>query len=197
MTPISKQRPHAEQRLQQRAETLLAHLPSAVVTKLCRIQLLCLDVDGVLTNGQLIYHSDGSESKAFNTQDGHGLKTLAATGIELAIISGRQSVMVERRAAELGIKHLYQDSSDKTLALIELAAATQLDPSVMAHVGDDLPDLALFDRVGCACTVADAHPLVRERADLISTLPGGRGAVRELCEQIMIAQGTWPYLNPA
>ena len=168
-----------------------------LIEKLDRIKLLCLDVDGVLTDGRLIYHSDGSESKAFNTQDGHALKTLAATGVTLAIISGRQSPMVERRAAELGIDALYQGFEDKTIALAELIATTQTDGLHIAHAGDDLPDLALFDRVGCALSVADAHPLVRQQADLVSSLPGGQGAVRELCEQIMTAQGTWPHLDPA
>jgi len=170
---------------------------ATLAAKLTCIELLCLDVDGVLTDGRLTYHSDGSESKAFHTQDGHALKTLAASGVQLAIISGRRSPMVERRAAELGIQQLYQGFEDKTVAFGELVAASSTAADRIAHIGDDLPDLALFDLVGCSMSVADAHPLVRQRADLVSDLPGGHGAVRELCEQIMNAQGTWPYLNPA
>ena len=170
-------------------------LAPELTAKLARIKLLSLDVDGVLTDGRLVYNSDGSESKAFNTQDGYALKTLAATGVKLAIISGRKSLMVERRAAELGIDALYQGFEDKTIALTELMQKTQTDAVHIAHAGDDLPDLALFDRVGCALSVSDAHPLVRSQADLISSLPGGQGAVRELCERIMIAQGTWPHQN--
>ena len=170
---------------------------TTLTEKLARVELLCLDVDGVLTDGRLIYHSDGTESKTFHTQDGHALKTLAASGVQLAIISGRQSSMVERRAAELGIQKLYQGFDDKTVALKQLVEASATAADNIAHVGDDLPDLALFELVGCSMSVADAHPLVRERADLVSDLPGGHGAVRELCEHIMNAQGTWPYLSPA
>ena len=162
--------------------------------QLAAIRLLCLDVDGVLTDGRLFYGSDGSEYKAFNAQDGHALKMLASSGVQLAIISGRSSSMVQRRAQELGIHHLYEGCDKKAEALGELLEATGLAAQEIAHVGDDLPDLDLFVRVGCALSVADAHPEVRARADLVATLGGGNGAVRELCQLIMQAQGTWPNL---
>ena len=156
-----------------------------VVTKLACVDLLCLDVDGVLTDGALYYSSQGEELKAFYTQDGSALKRLQASGVILAIISGRRSEMVRRRAAELGIEHLYEGQEDKVPALMELSSITGVDVANIAHVGDDIPDIALFDIVGCALTVADGHPQVRARADLVASLAGGRGAVRELADAIV------------
>ena len=155
-----------------------------VAAKLARLELLCLDVDGVLTDGSLNYTSSGEELKAFNTQDGSALKRLQASGVELAIISGRSSAMVRRRASELGITHLYEGNEDKLPALLDLQEKTGVALANMAHVGDDIADIALFDVVGCALAVADAHPAVRARADLVASLPGGRGAVRELADAI-------------
>ena len=136
-------------------------LSAQVVTKLACVDLLCLDVDGVLTDGALYYSSQGEELKAFYTQDGSALKRLQASGVILAIISGRRSEMVRRRAAELGIEHLYEGQEDKVPALMELSSITGVDVANIAHVGDDIPDIALFDIVGCALTVADGHPQVR------------------------------------
>lgn len=159
-------------------------MADTLAAKLARIDLLCLDVDGVLTDGTLYYGSNGEELKAFNTQDGSALKRLQASGVTLAIISGRSSAMVRRRASELGITHLYEGNENKIPALQDLAKTTGIDVLNMAHVGDDIADIALFDLVGCALSVADAHPDVRARADLIASLPGGRGAVRELADAI-------------
>ncbi len=164
----------------------MTQLSADVAEKLARIELLCLDVDGVLTDGKLYYTSNGEELKAFYTQDGSALKRLQANQVTLAIISGRSSAMVRRRAAELGIVHLYEGSEDKLPALRELSSITGIDVANMAHVGDDIADIALFEAVGCALSVADAHPEVRARADWVASLPGGKGAVRELADAIVL-----------
>ena len=156
--------------------------------RLSAIRLLCLDVDGVLTDGRLYYGANGEEFKAFYTQDGSALKRLQESGVQLAIISGRTSEMVKRRASELGIEHLYEGYENKIPALEDLAAKTQIPLEDMAHVGDDVPDIALFERVGLGMSVADGHPLTRASADLVASLPGGKGAVRELAELIIDAR---------
>ena len=163
-------------------------LSAALHRKFATTQLLCLDVDGVLTDGKLYYGSNGEELKAFFTQDGSALKRLMQSGLQVAIISGRRSAMVARRAQELGITHVYEGYADKIPALTKLEAASGISSQHMAHAGDDVADLGLFERVGLALAVADAHPDVRARADYVSTLPGGRGAVREIAELIMAAR---------
>ncbi len=163
-------------------------LSAEVMQTLGSIRLLCLDVDGVLTDGRLYYGSAGEEYKAFHAQDGSALKRLQASGVELAIISGRTSTMVRRRAAELGIRHLYEGYSDKLPALQDLEVKTGIPLRHMAHVGDDVPDIALFNEVGAGLSVADGHPAVRACALLVASLPGGHGAVRELAELIMQAR---------
>jgi 3-deoxy-D-manno-octulosonate 8-phosphate phosphatase (KDO 8-P phosphatase) len=165
--------------------------PAAVLDKARSVRLLILDVDGVLTDGRLYYSDTGAELKAFSTQDGAALKMLAQTGVILAIITGRESPVVGRRAAELGIKHVYQRAADKAAALAELIRDTAVEASNIAHAGDDLPDLALFNRVGMALSVPGAHPVVSARADYVTQAPPGGGAVREICQLMMIAQGTW------
>ena len=155
------------------------------------VRLLILDVDGVLTDGRLYYGPDGSEYKAFHARDGSAMKGLMASGVPIAIITGRASAAVERRAAELGVLHVFTGAEDKTAALAVLAERSGIDPAHMAHAGDDLADLALFTRTGLAFAVPDAHPVVLARADYVTTAAGGAGAVREICELIRLAQGTW------
>ena len=155
---------------------------------LSRIRLVCLDVDGVLTDGRLLYSSNGDELKAFYTQDGSAIKRLQASGVVIAIISGRTSPMVKRRSAELGIQHLYEGYENKLPALQDLQKKTGIALTDMAHIGDDVPDIALFEQVGLGLAVADAHPAVRAAADHTAGLPGGKGAVRELAELIMQAR---------
>lgn len=163
-----------------------------VLAKARRVRLLILDVDGVLTDGTLHYGPDGAEHKAFHVQDGSAIGALDVAGIAVAIVSGRASEGVARRAEELGVRHLYLGQQDKTAALADLEAQSGIAPARMAHVGDDCPDLPLFARVGMAFAVADAHPLVRARADFVTALDGGRGAVREVCDLLLFAQGRWP-----
>jgi 3-deoxy-D-manno-octulosonate 8-phosphate phosphatase (KDO 8-P phosphatase) len=157
------------------------------------LELLSLDVDGVLTDGRLLYADDGRELKAFNVQDGASIKLLLQRGIRIAILTGRSSPMVERRAAELGVRHLYQGLEHKAPVLDRLAAELHIPLERVAHVGDDLPDLALFDLVGLAISVPNGHPVVRARADYVTATPGGEGVARELAELILRARADWPY----
>ncbi len=155
------------------------------------IRLVLLDVDGVLTDGRLLIGEDGTESKAFNIRDGHGIKMLQQTGIEVGIITGRTSGSVKHRAADLRVKHLYQGREDKLSVLKELLTKLALQPTQAAFVGDDVVDLPAMLQVGLAVAVNDAHELVKEHAHWVTPSAGGHGAVREVCEMIMRAQGTY------
>lgn len=154
-----------------------------------RLQLLALDVDGVLTDGSIYYGDGGRELKAFNIKDGLGIKLLQRAGIAVAIITGRQSDIVERRARELGIADIIQGREDKLTALNALCEAKNLALDQCAYMGDDLPDLAAVVAAGLGLTVSDASEAVRRVADWVSEAPGGRGAVREACEAILEARG--------
>lgn len=169
----------------------MSAVPEDVLARAAEVRLLILDVDGVLTDGRLYYGPDGSEYKAFHARDGSAMKGLMANGVPIAIITGRTSAAVDRRAAELGVPHLFTGVDDKAAALVLLAERSGVDPSLMAHAGDDLADLALFARTGMAFAVPDAHPSVLARADYVTTAAGGAGAVREICDLIRLAQGTW------
>ncbi len=153
------------------------------------VKLMAFDVDGVLTDGALYLADSGEEWKRFHTLDGLGLKLLAGAGVELALVTGRSSRVVAKRAAELGIAHLFQGVEDKLAALEQLRARLGLAMSACGYMGDDLPDLPLLVRCGFAATVPDAPEAVRARAHYVSRLPGGGGAVREVCEVILAAQG--------
>ncbi|MCM5703113.1 KdsC family phosphatase [Larsenimonas salina] len=156
------------------------------------VQLLALDVDGVLSDGRLYYDANGVEAKAFHTQDGVGIKMLLALGIEVAIITGRTSPMVERRVEELGIKHLIMGRDDKWQALSALASDLALGPEHLAYCGDDLPDLEAIMKSGLGVSVPNAPTYIQENADVVTQRAGGYGAVRELCELIVDAKGQWP-----
>ena len=149
------------------------------------VRLLILDVDGVLTDGRLIYGANGEELKGFHVRDGHGIKAVLSAGIEVAIISGRKSAAVRHRCAELGIRHVVEGSTDKGAALASLCDALGVPPAATACVGDDTPDLPMFALAGLAIAVADAHPLVRAAATRVTTLKGGTGAVREVCDWLL------------
>jgi len=153
------------------------------------LKLMAFDVDGVLTDGTLYLTDGGEEMKSFHTLDGLGLKLLAGAGIELALITGRSSRVVAKRAAELGIRHLFQGADDKLAVLEGLRAQLGFALSACGYMGDDLPDLPLLVRCGFAATVPDAPEAVRARAHYVSRRPGGRGAVREVCEVILAARG--------
>lgn len=161
-----------------------------IIEKAKRIRLVIFDVDGVLTDGKLIFDESGREYKVFNAKDGHGIKMLLESGVATAVISGRQSSAVSVRMASLGVKHVYQGRDDKRAAFDELCERLSIQPEQVAHVGDDLPDLPLFARAGLAIAVADAHFAVRQRADWCTSLAGGCGAAREVCDMVMTAQQT-------
>ncbi len=155
------------------------------------IKLLVLDVDGVLTDGRLYVSPQGEELKCFNILDGHGIKLLQATGVQVAIISGRDSEALRLRAQALGIQHLYCGREDKHLALQELWQQTGFNGKQTAVIGDDWPDLLAMRDAVLAATVPNASRAVLEYAHWCSEKPGGEGAVRELCELIMQAQGSY------
>ncbi|WP_075187261.1 KdsC family phosphatase [Teredinibacter haidensis] len=155
------------------------------------IKLLLLDVDGVLTDGKLYFSGDGYEMKAFHTLDGHGMKMLRNSGVEVGIITGRNSPIVARRASDLGLKLLKQGREDKFVALQELLEEYPCELENIAFMGDDYPDLTVMCKVGLALTVANAHHEVVENAHWQSSVNGGEGAVREACDLIMKAQGTY------
>ena len=157
------------------------------------IKLVVLDVDGVMTDGTLTYASAAeSESKSFNVRDGLGIKLLQRQGIQVAIITGRHSEAVERRAQELEIKMLVQGREDKGAALRELLDSMALEPAAAAYMGDDLPDLAALKLAGLATCPCDATEAVLRQADWVAPAAGGRGAVRALCDFILTAQGQRP-----
>jgi len=161
---------------------------------LTEIKLLVLDVDGVLTDGTLIMNSDGSESKSFNTLDGHGIRMWRRAGLQVAIISGRESEPTRRRAAQLDIEHVFQDCHFKLPVIEELLAKLHLAPEKVAYVGDDLPDVPVIRYVGFGVAVANAVDEVKQHADYVTTRPGGRGAVREVIEHILKGTGKWSQL---
>ena len=161
-----------------------------IYNKARRIRLAAFDVDGVLTDGTLYLTDGGEEIKGFNSLDGHGLKMLRESGVELAIITGRTSRSVQLRAKNLGIELLYQGIEDKARAFAELLAARGLAAADASYLGDDVVDLPVLTRCGFALTVPEAPLRVRQHAHYVTRAGGGRGAVREACELIMHAQGT-------
>jgi len=160
----------------------------AVLERARRIRLLVLDVDGVLTDGRLYLSPAGEELKVFHVRDGSGLVAVQRAGITVAIVSGRDSAAVSRRAAELGIRHVRQGVADKGAELDRLLAELAIDPVETACVGDDTPDLPMLHRAGLAIAVADAHPALAGAAHWTTGAPGGRGAVREVCDLLLSAR---------
>lgn len=162
-----------------------------LVARASAIRLLALDVDGVLTDGRLYFQADGQEIKAFGTQDGQGIKLLRRAGVEVALITGRESTMVARRATALGIEHVFQGRDDKLDVLKALLAHLGLSFEQVAYCGDDLPDLGPIQRAGLGISVPNAPAYIREHADWITERGGGHGAVREICDGLLAMQGHW------
>lgn len=157
-------------------------------TPLARIELLILDVDGVLTDGRLFFSARGESLKVFHVRDGHGIKLLLAAGVGVAVVSGRRSAAVAARMRELGVDQVIQSCSDKVSALHRLTRRFGVDPLNCACLCDDTPDLALMSAVGASGAVADAHPLVLGAAHWVARATGGRGAVREFCDAVLRAR---------
>jgi 3-deoxy-D-manno-octulosonate 8-phosphate phosphatase (KDO 8-P phosphatase) len=158
------------------------------IDKASCLKLVIFDVDGVMSDGRIIYSNIKEETKAFNVKDGLGIKLLQAGGLDTAIITGRSSEIVSKRAAELGITNLVQGRDDKLAATQELIKQLKLDTHEVAYMGDDLPDLAAIQYVGFGIAPNDACKHVLEKADFVCTAEGGKGAVREVCEFILQAQ---------
>lgn len=167
----------------------MATYSSDLLARAAKIRLLICDVDGVLTDGRLYFTADGQELKSFHARDGHGLKLLQRTGVQAAVISGRSSPAVALRMSSLGIEHVFQGRENKLEPFQELLGRLGLKAEQAAFVGDDLLDLPLLRRVGLAVAVADAHFTLRETVHWVTAQPGGLGAVREVCDLIMLAQG--------
>lgn len=168
-----------------------------IETKARLIRLLIIDVDGVLTDGSLQFDNRGKEYKTFNSLDGHGIRMLLQSGIEVAVITGRKSGIVEHRMGDLGVSHLYQGQRDKLPAFEQLLNATGLQPEQTAYIGDDLPDLAVMRRVGLAIAVQNAHGFVKQHCDWVTSNRGGQGAVREVTDFILQSQALLDALQQA
>jgi 3-deoxy-D-manno-octulosonate 8-phosphate phosphatase (KDO 8-P phosphatase) len=162
--------------------------------KLKRIKLLVCDVDGVLTDGTIIYNDQGSETKIFNVKDGLGIRLLMEAGIAFYIVTGRRSEALYSRCKNLGIDHIFDGVKDKAAVFDRILNQSGLAGSDIAFIGDDLPDLPLMKKVGLSIAVGDAHEMVLKHADMVTSATGGNGAVREVCEAVLKAQGTWETL---
>ena len=160
-----------------------------VMARAKNIRLLILDVDGVMSDGLIYMGNNGEELKAFNVRDGYGIRCALTSGIEVAIITGRNAKLVEDRCKTLGITWLWQGQSDKLVAYRELLAKLALSPDQVAYIGDDLIDWPVMANVGLSVAVADAHPLLTPRANYVTRINGGRGAVREVSDLLLLAQG--------
>jgi 3-deoxy-D-manno-octulosonate 8-phosphate phosphatase (KDO 8-P phosphatase) len=159
-----------------------------------KIKLLIIDVDGVMTDGRIMLNDRGEEIKSFNVKDGQGLRILMRAGVEVVLITGRMSKAVKHRARDLGIKEFYQGIDDKESLCIELLEARRLNKEQLCCIGDDLPDIPMFKHAGLSIAVADAALEVRDAAHHVTKKGGGKGAVREVCELILKAQGSWPNI---
>ncbi|MFL0810199.1 MAG: HAD family hydrolase [Agarilytica sp.] len=173
-----------------------------IIEKAKQLRLLVLDVDGVLSDGKIYFTNSGEEIKAFNTLDGHGIKMLRNSGVEVGIITGRNSKIVEKRASDLGIHLLIQGREDKYSALEDMLSEHAVSLNEIAFLGDDYPDLHVMTRIGLPMSVLNAHPEVVMRSWWQSDVKGGEGAVRQACDFIMQAQGTYdtalaPYIDHA
>ncbi len=161
---------------------------SEILSKAEKIRLLIFDIDGVLTNGGLQFDAEGREYKTFNSLDGHGIRMLLECGIQAAVITGRQSPLVDRRMKELGVELVFQGYRDKRPAFAKLIDQTGLETSQIAYLGDDLPDLPVMTQVGLAIAVQNASSFVKHQADWVTEASGGAGAAREAIEFILSAQ---------
>lgn len=170
-------------------DTCYGPVAQDILQRACAVRLLICDVDGVMSDGLIYMGNQGEELKAFNVRDGYGIRCLLTSDIEVAIITGRSAPLVEDRCRTLGITHLYQGQSDKILAFEALLVKLSLTADQVAYIGDDLIDWPVMAQVGLSVAVADAHPLLLGKADYITRIQGGRGAVREVCDLLLLAQG--------
>jgi 3-deoxy-D-manno-octulosonate 8-phosphate phosphatase (KDO 8-P phosphatase) len=199
MTPTSSDKPQAPKTAKaaktenafKTSKTSAPESPSDLTGSLSRIRWVGFDVDGVMTDGGIVLAADGTESKRFNSRDGHALKLLVRSGIKVAIITGRRSRVVELRALEVGITELHQAASDKLAVYRSVLEAEGLTPEETAFAGDDMVDLPIMIRAGLSMAPSDAAPEVLARARFITRSRGGHGAVREMVEYLLRGQGLW------
>lgn len=167
--------------------TLYTEMPETLYQRLKQIKLLVCDVDGVFSDGRIYLGNQGEELKAFHTRDGYGVKALVNAGIEVAVITGRRSKIVAGRMTSLNVAHIIQGEEHKADALAALMASLSLTPDQVAAIGDDMPDTGMYKHCAVKIAVQDAHPQVAQQANWITTLPGGFGAVREVCDTLLQA----------
>ncbi|OOE40282.1 3-deoxy-D-manno-octulosonate 8-phosphate phosphatase [Salinivibrio kushneri] len=170
-------------------DTLYGPVAADVFQRAAAIKLLICDIDGVFSDGRVYMGNHGEELKAFHTRDGYGIKSIMNAGIEVAVITGRQSQIVANRMQALGVQHVYQGQSDKLSAYQDLCRHIDVLPAHTAYMGDDLIDWPVMEKVGLACCVADGHPLLKRRAHFVTQTGGGFGAVREVCDLMLEARG--------
>ena len=167
-------------------------VPKSVMSKAAKVRLAIFDVDGVLTDGRLHYGPQGEELKVFHALDGHGLKMLQAAGIEVAVITARQSSALAKRLKDLSIKHVFMGAHDKVACFTELTNTLAIEPQHCAFTGDDVVDLGVMSSCGLSFSVANGHFLVHHFADWVSPFTGGGGAVRSICDVLLYSQNTYP-----
>ncbi len=174
--------------MSQSIETLYGEVDASIIDIAKEIKLLICDVDGVFSDGLVYMGNDGEELKTFHTRDGYGVKSLMNAGIEVAIITGRQSKIVENRMKALGISLIYQGQDDKVKAYQDICQKLEILPENTGYIGDDLIDWPVMEKVALKVCVADGHPLLVKRANYVTTIKGGHGAVREVCDLILQAR---------
>jgi 3-deoxy-D-manno-octulosonate 8-phosphate phosphatase (KDO 8-P phosphatase) len=178
-------------------DTPYGRIDKPLFSQLAQIKLLACDVDGVFSDGRIYMGQDGEELKAFHTRDGYGIKALQKIGIQVAVITGRKSNMVKRRMTALGVEHIYQGCEDKQPALESLQKKLDISVSETAAIGDDMPDIGMFRTSGLSVCVQDGHPIVSRNAHYVTQTRGGFGAVRELCDLILLARGQLETIHGA
>ncbi len=179
------------------AKTLYGKVADDIVAKAANIKLFVCDIDGVFSDGRIYLGNDGEELKAFHTKDGYGIKALGASGVDVAVITGRQSNIVQTRMSALNVKHIVQGEENKLPALKSMLEKLNLSTAQVAYIGDDMPDYQCMDFVGLSIAVNDAHPAIAALADYTTYMRGGFGAVRETCDLIMQSQNTLQYASGA
>jgi 3-deoxy-D-manno-octulosonate 8-phosphate phosphatase (KDO 8-P phosphatase) len=178
-------------------KTVYGNISTTIFEKAKNIKLFVCDIDGVFSDGRIYLGNDGEELKAFHTKDGYGIKALGASGVDVAVITGRQSNIVQNRMTALNVKHIIQGEENKLPVLKTLIDTYRLSVEQVAYIGDDMPDYQCMDFVGLSIAVNDAHPTILALADHITTIRGGFGAVRETCDIIMQSQNSLQYATGA
>lgn len=178
-------------------DTIYGKIPSSTFDQAKKIKLLVCDIDGVFSDGRIYLGNDGEELKAFHTKDGYGIKALGKSGVDVAVITGRKSNIVQTRMSALNVKYIVQGEENKLPALKTLIQTLNLSSDEVAFIGDDMPDYQCIEHVGLGIAVQDAHPTILSIANHVTTIKGGFGAVREVCDIIMDSQNTLQYASGA